>query len=300
MTALLNAGHSEATVAGQIREHSAAVVTARNNLRELQGQLAGVQGELRQTGGAAQSAGSQVEGGMNRGVHATAGMTREVIVLAHEFVSGNFSRIPGSIMVLTERLGGLGTITTALKGPFGIATAGALALGGGLAYVALQAYRAEQALRGVYNANLLAGGTSARGAEAGARAGAEALRQSGIMSGQAASDYAAAVYKMRDLSDQQKQTLITLGGAIYVASGRSDQAAAKFVDNFGKETAGLKQFITEYGLATTDQAEAVAQATNADQLRSIALATLQQRLSGATAALKTAQTDAEQTMLNMA
>lgn len=38
---------------------------------------------------------------------ATAGATREVIVLAHEMVSGRFSRIPGSLMVLTERMGGL-------------------------------------------------------------------------------------------------------------------------------------------------------------------------------------------------
>jgi hypothetical protein len=38
---------------------------------------------------------------------ATAGATREIIVLGHEMVSGNFTRIPGSLMVLAERMGGL-------------------------------------------------------------------------------------------------------------------------------------------------------------------------------------------------
>lgn len=39
---------------------------------------------------------------------ATAGVTRELIVLGHEAVSGNFSRIPGSLLVLTERTGSFG------------------------------------------------------------------------------------------------------------------------------------------------------------------------------------------------
>ncbi|MCE9561885.1 MAG: phage tail length tape measure family protein [Planctomycetes bacterium] len=38
---------------------------------------------------------------------ATSGATREFIVLGHEVMSGNFSRIPGSLLVLGERTGGL-------------------------------------------------------------------------------------------------------------------------------------------------------------------------------------------------
>lgn len=41
---------------------------------------------------------------------ATAGATREIIVLGHEVLTGNFSRIPGSMMVLAERTGGLGSV----------------------------------------------------------------------------------------------------------------------------------------------------------------------------------------------
>lgn len=41
---------------------------------------------------------------------ATAGATQEYIRLGHEAMTGNFSRIPGSLIVLASRLGGLGAI----------------------------------------------------------------------------------------------------------------------------------------------------------------------------------------------
>lgn len=51
---------------------------------------------------------------------ASSGFTREMIVLAHELTQGNFSRIPGSLEVLTERskflTGAIETLTTGLIG----------------------------------------------------------------------------------------------------------------------------------------------------------------------------------------
>ncbi|MBB6254099.1 hypothetical protein [Nitrospirillum iridis] len=43
---------------------------------------------------------------------ATVGAKRELLVLVHEMMSGNFSRMPGSMLVLTERMGGLSGATT--------------------------------------------------------------------------------------------------------------------------------------------------------------------------------------------
>ena len=51
-------------------------------------------------------------------------MTREFIVLGHEVVSGNFSRIPGSLMVLASRSGALTSVVSAMLSPLGLATAG--------------------------------------------------------------------------------------------------------------------------------------------------------------------------------
>src|SRR6185503_4590975 len=46
---------------------------------------------------------------------AHAGFTRELVILGHEVVSGNFSRIPGSMMVLAERSGNLNAIMDTFK-----------------------------------------------------------------------------------------------------------------------------------------------------------------------------------------
>lgn len=47
---------------------------------------------------------------MNKLNFATAGTTREFLVLGREVLTGNFSRIPGSLIVLANRMGGLQTI----------------------------------------------------------------------------------------------------------------------------------------------------------------------------------------------
>lgn len=81
---------------------------------------------------------------------ATAGARREIIVLAHELSVGNFSRIPGSLMVLSERMGGL---SLAALGTYGAVAA----LAGGLAYLAYQAIEAEKQTRSLAEAFVLTG-----------------------------------------------------------------------------------------------------------------------------------------------
>jgi hypothetical protein len=78
---------------------------------------------------------------------ATAGTTREFLVLGHEAMTGNFNRIPGSIVVLLERMGSLHTLVSSLSGVWGvagIAGAGALAA---IGYAAYQAIEGVLALR---------------------------------------------------------------------------------------------------------------------------------------------------------
>lgn len=53
---------------------------------------------------------------------ATVQAKREVIVLGHEFISGNFSRIPGSMMVLAERAGGLSFAMMGIGAAVAVAT----------------------------------------------------------------------------------------------------------------------------------------------------------------------------------
>jgi hypothetical protein len=94
--------------------------------------VAGFAAALRPAATAAVDAGKGLEAVSAHAEHggiATAGFTREVIVLGHEMLQGNFSKIPGSMMVLAERTGGLHTAMASLAGPIGIAIAGFAAFG---------------------------------------------------------------------------------------------------------------------------------------------------------------------------
>ena len=82
--------------------------------------------------------------------HGTAGANREIIVLAHEMVQGNFSRIPGSLMVLGERMGGLS-----------LQTLGWAAAIGGTVYAVYQLvsawHQVEAAVRAAQGAQVVVG-----------------------------------------------------------------------------------------------------------------------------------------------
>lgn len=84
------------------------------------------------------------------GAHASAGVTRELIVMGHEIVTGNFARLGGSMLVLTERVSTLRdavrTVGTALIGPLGIGIAGVAAIAG-LSIAAETASRHMETLR---------------------------------------------------------------------------------------------------------------------------------------------------------
>lgn len=80
-----------------------------------------------------------------RGLHASAGPARAGIVLLHEAISGRFSRIPGSLLVMGEYFGGIGP--AALASVVGV---GALAFA--VYEFAKNAIEAENAIRGVEGA----------------------------------------------------------------------------------------------------------------------------------------------------
>lgn len=88
-----------------------------------------------------------------RGAFATAGAKRELMVLGHEAMQGNFSKMPGSFIVLAERM----DLTTMLMSPMtlGIIGIGAAAIG---AAVAIAQGAAEM---GSYSKSLILTGNSA-------------------------------------------------------------------------------------------------------------------------------------------
>lgn len=88
-------------ISAQTEQLNRGILTANTALKALQEQLASTADTS--TASKFDNISSSVQG---LSLH-TAGATREFIVLGHEVVSGNFSRIPGSLIVLAERMGGL-------------------------------------------------------------------------------------------------------------------------------------------------------------------------------------------------
>jgi len=82
--------------------------------------------------------------------HGTAGVTRELIVMAHEAVQGNFSRIPGSLMVLGERMGGITLATMGWAAAVAVAVYTVYELVAGWQHV-------EEAVRGAQAAQITVG-----------------------------------------------------------------------------------------------------------------------------------------------
>ena len=87
--------------------------------------------------------------------HASAGITREFIVMGHEMITGRFSRIPGSFLVLGERMGTLRNIIhgvgAAIVSPVGLGALGGAVVVGGLALMAAGAERAANRLHALQN-----------------------------------------------------------------------------------------------------------------------------------------------------
>ena len=86
--------------------------------------------EINKTKGLMDVASGAMESGMDRGMFATQRARRELIVLGHEALQGNFSRMPGTMMVLAESA----NISTAALFGIGGAFAAAAAGAGLLAY----------------------------------------------------------------------------------------------------------------------------------------------------------------------
>ena len=100
---------------------------------KLNQQIAYAKTLLDQAGSSGEHGFGKISTGAGQARVMTAGATRELVVLAHEALTGNFSRIPGSLMVMGEKIGGIGPLFAAAFTPMGAVIAGvtaAVAAGG--------------------------------------------------------------------------------------------------------------------------------------------------------------------------
>lgn len=143
-----------------------------------------------------------LSGGLHGLSLASAGATRELLVLAHEgLIMGNWSRFGGSLMVLAERMGGLHEIVGMVSGGLGAMAAAGLAAAGGVGYLVYQAYEAKKALDGMQATLLLTNRSASAIGEVGKAA--DDLANKFDISKRSASELLAEIAKARTLSAEQ-------------------------------------------------------------------------------------------------
>ncbi|BAE50545.1 phage tail length tape measure family protein [Paramagnetospirillum magneticum] len=151
---------------------------------------------------------------------ASVGARRELIVLAHEAVSGNISRMPGSMMVLAERMGG---VSLALMGQVGALAAVAYVSGEVLAHHE----KLNQALT-QSEANLKATGAAAQISRAELKAYMEQLQDMNGIAREGAEQVVVAFSKMRGVTPSIMADMVRgMEGWVAVTGEEAPAAAAK-------------------------------------------------------------------------
>jgi hypothetical protein len=203
---------------------------------------------------------------------ATAGTTREFIVLGHEVISGNFSRIPGSIMVLAERMGNLHGIVAALATPFGAAAAAGAALAAGFVYLGVKAIEASNHIHELIDtANLF--GTRDTSMKAWTDL-STAIMKYGDVSRSVADQAQGLASKMKDGTDQGTQAAAEALILFSKVTGDSlDDIEKKYGKFFeGDITQQVSKFVAMFSNASADQVKAATEfAKTGDQAGALAL-----------------------------
>lgn len=243
--------------------------------------------EVKALSGAASEAGGTIErtsGHMERFHGVTNRARAEVIVIAHEMLQGRFSRIPGSLMVLAEGMGG---VSMAVMG-----TAAAVAgLAFGFYEVVAAAHAAEAAMAGANNVAVLQGRVG-KEAEAAAIRWTTAMRGASLLSKSEARGIAVAISDIPGMSHQAKEALIELAPALAkVLDPKDPEKAAEAIGKIFQSTGSLRSFVEENRLldgVQRQQFEAAVKAGEGYKAQALALDGLRARLGPAASQMATA------------
>lgn len=185
--------------------------------------------------------------GADKSAFATAGARRELIVLGHEALTGNFSRMPGSFLVLGERIGATATATLG----YGLAI-GAVAVGIGYLLAKTEEYDREL---GSLNRQFTASGQSAFYTTTQINSLIETLDKLPGVSKTAAIGAVEAFTKLPQIPSNIASKLLGLSNDFAAGSGAKDIAAAakELAGAFADPANGAKKLDEQFNLLTADQ-----------------------------------------------
>lgn len=225
-----------------------------DRVKDLNAQLSALDNPVKAVGSSAARAAADTD----KLSFATAGATREFIVLGHEALTGNFSRIPGSLMVLAERTGGLHTLVEGVTAAtVGWAAAVGLALYGVYEWIAAGERLAEvqNTVRGAMELNNQSLSYNADAVEQ----GVTRLRLFADVNAETAEKIAVAFARAGGLSVDLKQKLVDMVGDYAAATGRdAPKAAEDLIKMFADPARGAKELAATFqGVLTPAQLEQV-------------------------------------------
>jgi hypothetical protein len=202
----------------------------------------------------------EVTGAAGRTAHASGGVTRELIVLGHEAMMGNFSRFGGSLIVMAELMGNVGVKT--------IAAGGAIALAGVAAYHLLQNLREAAREADALNAKTALMGRDPEEVTAAAKALAKQLQTDHDVGTAAARGIAAEFLTAKGATiDMARQLALLVPALQVIMHDKSIDEVGQALVKVSSSFRGIKNFMDENDLfANAQQREALENLTDQGKL----------------------------------
>lgn len=291
-SAALNAAAKEAIASGQSFDQAATSISrfaaqneaARAKVKSLTADLAKATAGSQQMGQTVSQSGQQVENA-HQHMAASGGVTREVLVMLHETMMGNYKRLAGSTVVLAERTNVLHSVIQGLTPAIMGAVGAAAALAGGLVVLALRAHEAAVALNEAANAATLLGrsGPAAKEAVTGM---AETLKQGGVVGHAAAYQIASAIEQLPDAMESAKARMNALSEGFFVVFQGDGKKTAEEMGKIFEDTGSLERYLAKWHVLDAEGVTAWTNARTDAEKFNIGLTALEARLAGPIAKYK--------------
>ena len=220
--------------------------------------------------------------------HGTGGVTRELLVLGHEAMMGNFSRFGGSLIVMAELVGNVSTKMIALGG--------AIALAGVAVYHLIENFIAARRDAEALNAEMALMGRDPIAATASAADLAKHLHEVDGLSETTARHVANTMTGMKDATAETSQQWAKL--AVAIQTSQPDKKIEEITDELQKQASsfhGLIELVQKYnllmGLKDRQDFAALQEANKLDAARDMVKDRLESRYGNQSEARKGAQAD---------
>lgn len=239
--------------------------------------------------------GEDLPAAAGRGSHGTSMMTMEFIRLGHEGLVGNWTHIPGTLMVVAEYSdtvrNALGRMISSFTLMQGVGVGAVLAVAAAFVTMVYQAHEAAKAINEATNAATMQGRSPGE-ARAQMAAYGEQMKATGVMGATAMVQVASSISQLGELTEQQKSKIAGVGTALFLNWQSDAKKTGEELQQIFASTSSLDSYLQKQHLLSTEQQTAWSHAATAAQKYDIGIAAITARLGPMTDKIKQAGKDA--------